>query len=187
MSPVNRGRHYRGGGITIRSVMHIWFQVGCAYCDLQTSKSSKTPTAFCNRFQTIWFLPNGLLPLPVGEGNEGKGLMARQALSPSLSQRERETTLLIIRNPSEPETGRITEPCNAPVVRAPESSVVIRTLRFFCAWEDARNFSATTAVWNSKGSSGRPNSNGSPLRQMNRTQGAGALPDTVLTYPLRSD
>ncbi len=140
------------------------------------------------RLQTISnCLVSSKSSLPVGEGNEGKGLMARQALSPSLSQRERETTLLIIRNPLESETGRITEPCNAPVVRAPESSVVIRTLRFFCAWEDARNFSATTAVWNSKGSSGRPNSNGSPLRQMNRTQGAGALPDTVLTYPLRSD
>src|SRR6266545_3763779 len=29
--------------------------------------------------------------------------------------------------------------------------------------------------------------NGLQSRQMNRTQGAGALPDTVLTYPLRSD
>ncbi len=51
---------------------------------------------FVLRRQMSWGLPLQVsnLPLPVGEGNEGKGGMARQALSLALSQWEREKPML---------------------------------------------------------------------------------------------
>ncbi|HEX9425363.1 MAG TPA: hypothetical protein VF899_19125 [Pyrinomonadaceae bacterium] len=57
------------------------------YTQKITSRTSKTehPSEFGLR--VAFFL---ILPSPLGEGKERKGVIARQALSPALSQRERE-------------------------------------------------------------------------------------------------